>query len=84
MKSVVTALALLTLTVGCASGGDGPKPERLRCDINGDGQFTFQADYQAFMEAFRGESDNMSADLNGDGLVTTTDWGLLNEECPRP
>lgn len=56
------------------------------CDLDKDGATGTASDYGVFFGAFgksKGESGFKDvADLDGDGAVTPTDWGLLQKFCP--
>lgn len=56
------------------------------CDINQDGTAGNHTDYIALLNSFgktKGQAGfNPRADLDEDGGVTSTDWGLMARFCP--
>jgi len=83
----IISTIILSLFLATSASANLPNGYPTQCDINGDGRFSFVADYGNFIQAFRGEATNpvvvRASDMNHDGVVSTQDFGILIEECPQ-
>ena len=89
MKLLIACLTVLFAGVAGANIGAGEGEFPTQCDINGDGIFSFTADYGNFLLVFQGLPVDdpripRASDLNHDGRVTTQDFGVMMAECPIP
>lgn len=82
------AVALITcaiLAFGCLADAYAQQCSPA-CDVNGDGVSPAATDYGAFFASFNKKTGdagfNARADLDGNGAVTSADFGLLLRFCP--
>lgn len=83
MRELTIGLAVLAMVActGTATAACAPA-----CDLNGDGLRGSLLDYHTFLGAFgtkKGEPKFVAtADLDGNGSVGGSDFGLLSKFCP--
>jgi len=82
----LAVLLVALLGAGPVLAGQQAECNKRACDLDRDGHGSLLGDYAVMFASFgktRGEPGfDPRADLDGDGAVTSTDFGLLQKFCP--